>query len=184
MKKKQKKIKLQSIPRINRRLFTKWAEIVRNRAGIGKCEYCEKSVGEIGHGANPITKIDSHHLVSRKVKDCPLKFEILNGVAACPFCHKFGFNSFHNSPITTMSLLIKNHPERFNYVLDHFNDRIDLQNRDVLKEIEKCLDEKKSLDINSLKEIEAKNPRIKKEKKIKKTLFDEDTPDVPDLPTK
>ena len=170
-----KKKKLESIPKINRRLFKLWSEKVRSRAN-NSCEYCGKRVGELSIDGKPLIKVDSHHLQSRKIKDNPLKFDILNAVSVCPLHHKFSCNeSFHRSPIITINWLIKNHPERFNHVLEHFNDTVDLQNRDVLKEIEKCLNEGKSLDLNKLKEIESKYPRQpKKSKKPKETLFDKE----------
>lgn len=171
MKKKSKKVKLQSIPRINRRLFSKWSLIVRERAK-NCCEYCGKKVGENLDG-NKLIKVDAHHLQSRKIKDNPLKFDINNSVCVCPFHHRFSCNeSFHKAPVITINWLIKNHPERYNYVLEHFNDRVDLQNREVLKEIERCLDAKESLDINKLKDIAKQFPREVKERKNKEDLLD------------
>lgn len=167
-----KKKKLESIPKINRRLFKLWSENVRKGQ---KCEYCGRKVGELSLDGKPLIKVDAHHLQSRKIKDNPLKFDILNAVCVCPLHHKFSTNeSFHRSPVVTMNWLIKNHPERFNHVLKHFNDIVDLQNREVLKEIENRLNEGKSLDIDRLKEIEAKFPRKPKEIAPMGSLFDKD----------
>jgi len=168
-----KKIKLESLPKIKRRLFKLWSEAVRERAGF-KCEFCgieNKAININGIA----TKIDAHHLVSRKIKDFPLKFSIDMGVAVCPICHKWGIPSFHRDPITTITWLIKNKPERYNFVLNNINVRIDLDNRAVLAEIEARLIAKESLDLNKLKAIEQQFPReIKpKKEKIVGTLFED-----------
>lgn len=151
--KKVKKKKLDSIPKINRKLFKIWSIAVRERAG-NKCEFCGLGIGDIGQSGNPINKIDAHHFLSRDVKDCPLKFDIMNGVAACPFCHKFGMPSFHRDPITTITWLIEHYPERYNYVLTNSKIRVDLQNRKVLEQIEISLNAKQSLNLPNLQEIE------------------------------
>lgn len=159
--------KLESIPKINRRLFKLWSEQVRKRSN-NCCEYCNKKVGETDQEGKTLKKIDAHHLQSRKVKDNPLKFDIFNAVAVCPLHHKFSCNeSFHRAPVVTINWLIKKFPERFEHVLMHYNDTVDLQNREVLKEIEKCLNEGQKLDINKLKEIERNNPRQIASKKVK-----------------
>jgi hypothetical protein len=171
---RKKKKKLESIPKINRRLFKLWSEKVRARAK-NTCEYCGKKVGDLSEEGKPLVKVDAHHLQSRKISNNPLKWDLRNAVCACPLHHKFSCNeSFHRAPVITINWLMKNHPERFNYILEHFNDNIDLQNREVLKEIEKCLNEDLPLDIQKLKEIETANPRIIKNSKIEGNLFEEE----------
>jgi len=170
MKKTQKKKKLSSIPKINRRLFKLWSEAVRERAS-NQCEFCGKKKGEDnGHGI--INKLDAHHFLSRKIKDCPLKFDVRNGVMADPFHHKFGIPSFHRDPVTTITWLQKTRPSDYEFILTNTLFRVDLDNRFVLAEIEERLIAKEPLDLNKLKDIEAKNPRPKKEEKSKKTIFD------------
>jgi len=160
MKKNQKptkKVKLDSIPKINRRLFKLWSEAVKDRAN-NKCEFCGVAKGEDnGHGL--VNKLDSHHLLSRKIKNCPLKFDVRNGVLADPFHHKFGIPSFHRDPVTTITWLIKNRPENHKFVLENSLVTVDLDNRSVLAEIEKRLKAKEPLDIDKLKEIEKQFPR-------------------------
>lgn len=151
--KKEKKIKLTPIPKINRKLFKLWSEKVRERANK-KCEYCGIAIGEIGKNGKPINKLDSHHLVSRIKKNSFLKWDLNNGVCVCSGCHKFSEDSFHRSPITTIAWLIKNHPERFDYVVSNFNVKIDLENRLVLQEIESKLLEGKPLDLEILKKLD------------------------------
>jgi len=152
---KKKFKKLESIPKINRRLFNLWSEAVRDRAKR-KCEYCKienKAINRNGVS----TKLDAHHLISRKVKDLPLKFDINNGICLCSRCHKWGIPSFHKDPITTITWLMIHSPKRYNYVLNNVNTRVDLGNRKVLKEIERRLLAKEPLDLIKLKEIETES---------------------------
>ena len=174
--KKQKKKKLDSIPKINRHLFKLWSLAVRERAGH-KCELCGIAKGEIHInqlGKEIKTKIDAHHLLSRNVKDCPLKFDIMNGVAVDPACHKFSIPSFHRDPVYTITWLQKNCPDRYEHVLKYHKFTVDLQNRKVLEEIESKLKEQLPLDLDKLKAIEAEFPR-KVKVEIEDSLFDEFT---------
>jgi len=169
------KNKLKSLPRIHRRLFKLWSQLVREK---NKCEYCGISKGEIDKNGKILKKLDAHHYISRAKKNSYLKWDINNGVCVCSGCHKFYEDSFHRSPVTTMNWLIKTHPEKFNYILEHFNDKVDLDNRLILEEIEKRLLAKESLDIAKLKEIEKNFPRIVKDKTPKPTLWDDDDDDT------
>ena len=168
-KKKDTQKKLTKIPVIKRRLFKIWSEKVRERAGH-QCEYCGIKKGDKNKNGK-VTKIDAHHLLSRNVKNSPLKYDLFNGVAVCPICHKWGDDSFHRSSVTTMNWLLNNHPERYFYVLDTHNIKVDLENRNVLEEIERQLNSLEHLDIEKLKEIEASFPRpIKSVKPTLKTI--------------
>ena len=159
---KIKKKKLESTAKIRRRLFKLWSLIVRKNS---ECEFC--GIENKATNINGIsTKLDAHHLISRDVKDMPLKFEIKNGICLCPICHKWGMPSFHRDAITTITWLIKNHPDRYNYVLNNSSVRVDLDNRLVLEEIEKRLIAKESLDLERLKQIEKDFPREQKPKKL------------------
>lgn len=157
--KKEKKKKLESIPKINRRLFKLWSEIIRGRTGYS-CEYCGVKRGEKNKDGKPV-KIDAHHLMNRDVRNCPLKFSISNGVSVCAKCHKFSpDNSFHMNPVVTIDWLIKNSPERFNFVLNNFKKRVSLDDREVLNCIETSLNNKEDLNIDLLIEISKKNEKI------------------------
>lgn len=146
----RKKIKLESTAKIRRRLFKSWSLIVRQE---GKCELCGIEYKAINTNGK-ITKLDSHHLISRNIKNMPIKFDINNGICLCPICHKWGSLSFHRDPITTITWLIKNHPDKYNYVLNNCHIRVDLNNRLVLEEIEKRLMAKESLDLTKLIDID------------------------------
>jgi hypothetical protein len=177
IQKKTKKKKLDSLPKIKRKLFKIWSLAVRERAGH-KCEYCGIERGAIHinkKGASIKTKIDAHHLLSRDGKDCPLKFDILNSVAVCSSCHKFSFPSFHRDPITTIHWLRENRNERYEYVLKNASFKVDLDNRKVLEEIGNRINENLSLDLEKLKAIEEEFPRKKRVKvePIKGNMFDE-----------
>jgi len=173
MHKRPRKEKLESLPKIRKRLFKIWSEKCRERANH-KCEYCGRGKGDLNENGKPLVKVDAHHLQSRKISGNPLKWDLRNSVCVCPLHHKFSCNeSFHKSPIITIAWLIKNHPERFNYVLEHYNDTVDLDNRNILGEIEKCLNNNEPLNIDKLKEIEKNYPRKSPEIKIN-SLFEEE----------
>ena len=149
MSKKPAKKKLPSIPKINRKLFKLWSEKIKERSG-GVCEYCGIKVGEIGPNGKAINKLDSHHIISRMKKNSFLKWDLNNGIHVCPKCHKFGEDSWHRSPVTTIYWFIKNHPDRMEYLMANFNTKVDLQNRDILAAIEQSLINNQPIDINNL----------------------------------
>lgn len=129
---------------------------------------------------NPSSKIkcDSHHLLQKEIKDCPLKYEIKNSALLCSKHHKWdGEFSAHKSPIVFYDWFQKKYPDRYNFVLQNSAIRVDLDNRAVLEEIEKRLTNKESLDLQKLKDIEKANPRQPSKPKLKPigSLFDEDS---------
>jgi len=170
--KKVKKVKKKKLSTIRNRIFKLWSTTVLSRTDW-TCEYCGIKKGDINRNGK-IEKIDAHHLFSRNVKNAILKFDIRNGVAACPTCHKWGSNSFHRNPVVTMNWLLENSPSRFDFVLTHWMITIDLDNRKILEAIEEYLKEKKHLDIKALRDLELLYPRSKKKKKekIKGNLFE------------
>lgn len=175
----KKRKKQETIGKIHRRLFKKWSLIVRGSADHS-CEYCGIKKGDINKNGNnkngKPTKIDAHHLVSRNIKDTPLKFDKRNGIAVDPICHKFGEGSFHKAPVPTMEWFRHNRAEDHQFILENFHVKVDLDNRKVLAEIERCLDNDELLDYDRLKAIEAEFPRPSRKIKIEieGTLFDED----------
>lgn len=182
--KKPKKKKAVKLSTIRNRLFKIWSEAVRRRAG-DSCEYCGIKKGDIHvnkKGESITTKIDAHHLQSRDVKDNPLKFDIYNGISVCPSCHKFGEDSFHRCAPTTMNWLLTHSPERYFYVIENHKQRVDLDNKDVLAEIENQLNTLEHLNFEKLKAVEAEFPRVvnKRKPKIIGTLFDELDEDTED----
>ena len=168
--KSPKKPKVENIGKIHRRLFKLWSEAVRDKANHS-CEVCGIHRGENNVNNKP-TKIDAHHLYSRNIKDCPIKFDIRNGIAVDPICHKFGEKSFHKCPIFTSEWLKKNSPERFEFVLKYWNFRVDLENRKVLEQIESHLIKKEPLDLEKLREIETQYSRKSSKGIISGNIFE------------
>jgi hypothetical protein len=151
----KKRKKLDSIPKINRRLFKLWSEAVRGRVGF-KCEICGVERGAINESGKKI-KIDAHHFMNRDITDCPLKFDIRNGISLCPKHHKFSSDSsFHMNPVVTMDWVQKNRPDSFTFVLENYKTRVDLHNREILAEIEIRLAKSEPLDLQKLKGIKNK----------------------------
>jgi len=175
---KIKKKKLDSLPKIRRRILKSWSENVRTRDGF-TCTYCGvKSGTESKFNPGTKTKCDAHHILQKEIKDCPLKYEIMNGETLCSSCHKFnGEHSAHKSPIVFYDWFRKKYPDRYDFILKNSGIRVDLDNRFVLEEIEQILLKKESLNLEKLKEIERNNPRQKKEerKEERGTLFDPDS---------
>ena len=125
--------KLKSVAVIRRRLLRLWSEAVRSRVGY-KCEVCGLKRGTIVN--EKAVKIDAHHIISKLIKDSPLKYDIRNGVSVCTSCHKFGPNSFHKNPIRTITWLMDNRPLDYAFLLDNDALRVNLDDRGVLEEIE------------------------------------------------
>ena len=171
MKAKTKKPKIKKISTIRKRLLREWSEAVRSRVDF-TCELCGKKKSDFNEkGVHE--KIDAHHFLAKEIKDCPLKFDIRNGVAVCPFCHKFGIPSFHRDPIRTITWLMQNRPNDYAFVRDNAYIRIDLENRKVLEEIEMRLLAKEPLDLEKLKKIEERFCRNTKKPELEGNIFDQ-----------
>ena len=115
---------------LRRRLLRLWSEAVRRRDGC-KCIYCGST-----------EKPQAHHLCPKSCKDSKLRYDIMNGVTLCSLHHKYSNKiSAHKSPIIFAEWLRNNRFEQYNYVLDNYNEEIDLDNLEVLLSIEKELNE-------------------------------------------
>ena len=176
--KKTKKKKLDPIPKINRRLFRLWSEAVRENAGH-QCEYCHIKRGDINENGKK-TKIDSHHFYSRDIKNCPLKWDIRNGIAVCPTHHKFsGDFSAHRTSIIFYEWIRTNYPDNYKFVIDNYTIRVDLHSREILAAIENHLKNKEPLDLEKLLKIDADVQTKKAEKTLDKgSLFDDTNEDT------
>ena len=130
------KIKLKSLPAIKRRIFKLVSLICRERAGY-KCEVCGMKKGDL-HNSKP-QRVEAHHIFSRSIKDSPMKFDIKNLICLCTLCHKTGNKSAHKNPVWFGEWLRINKPEQYTYVLEHFEDTVDLDDRNILDIIEKNL---------------------------------------------
>lgn len=174
---KYKKVKLDSLPKIRRRLLKLWSEAVRERDAFSCC-FCGVKKGDVNQ-FNPDlkVKIDAHHALQKEIKDCPLKYSIDNGISLCPSHHKFnGETSAHKSPIVFYDWFKKQYPDRYDFILKNSGFRIDLDNRKVLGEIENRLIAKEQLDLNKLQQIEKEFPREnKKTTEDPGNIFDPET---------
>jgi hypothetical protein len=136
-----------------------WSQKVKEKDGFA-CIYCGAKVGDINKNNKKI-KCDSHHLLSRDIKNSPLKFDIRNSALLCPEHHKFsGIFSAHRSPINFYEWFRASRPEQYKFVLENTNVRVDLENLEVLNYIEECLLTNKLIDIAALVEIDKKTKPI------------------------
>lgn len=133
-----KKKKLESIPKIHRRLYKLALNLCREIANH-TCIVCGMKKGDLYNGKPQ--RVESHHLFSRHFKNSPLKFDLMNLICLCTLHHKTGDHSAHKNPIWFGEWLRINKPEMYEYVLKHCDDRVDLDNRDILYEIEAKLKE-------------------------------------------
>jgi hypothetical protein len=140
------------VSKLKRSLMKLWSEKVRARDGFS-CVYCGKKTGDQNASGTKV-KCDAHHYLSRDIKNCPLKFDIRNGITLCPEHHKFsGTFSAHKSPINFYEWLKNTRPEHHKFVLDNTNFRADLDNIDILFYIKECIENCRDLDFNTLVEL-------------------------------
>ena len=90
--------------------------------------------------------------MSRSNKDCPLKWDLRNLVALCTEHHKFGKRSAHKHGIWFAEELKKIRPDDYKWIIEHTDDEANMSNRENLEYIEKCLSEKKPIDLKELKQ--------------------------------
>jgi len=110
--KRKKKVTLAKVRRLTLAL---WSKKVRQRAE-DKCEVCGKPEGFINPKGNPV-HLNAHHIEDKANQR--LRFDIDNGIALCPSCHKFGRDSAHRSPIWFVEWLLRYATPRYSYVLAH-----------------------------------------------------------------
>lgn len=140
------------ISKLKRSMMKLWSEKVRMRDGFA-CVYCGKKTGDLNENDKKV-KCDAHHYLSRDIKDCPLKFDIRNGITLCPEHHKFsGTFSAHKCPINFYEWLKNKRPEHHKFVLENTNFRADLDNAEVLNYINYCLENSIDIDLEALKEL-------------------------------
>jgi len=74
-------------PLTDKKLLEYWGKAVKERAGH-KCEYPECNVN--------YTQLHPHHFYSRRI--VPMRYNIDNGIALCPYHHTLGPYAAHNDP--------------------------------------------------------------------------------------
>lgn len=129
--KKTKRVKLEPLPKIKRRLHKLW--LIRVRALWGnKCAIS----GDTGPGV----LLHCHHIENRNT--CKrLRYDPLNGILLTPYHHKWGKDSAHKGGIWFAAWLRKHHRPIYRYVLKNRREDINLDNREVLHKIEAALTE-------------------------------------------
>lgn len=134
----KKKTKLKSTPSIRRKLFKIASLKCREKAKFA-CEICGMVVGTIHPITNKKQKVEAHHVMSRSNKGSPLKFDLRNLVCLCTEHHKTGKRSAHKHGLWFANWFLNNRPDDAKWIIEHTDDIIDLNNRDILAYIEKCL---------------------------------------------
>lgn len=132
--KKVKKVKLESPPKIRRRIMKLWSEKVREAHGF-RCAICGLKSGEVINGKPQ--KTDAHHIEDRR--NHSLSFDFLNGICLCVRHHKFGENAAHRSLVYFSKWLQNIRPKQYEYILENRNKKIDLNSREELYKIEQRL---------------------------------------------
>lgn len=148
----KKRKKLVPKPKLRKKLFALWSISCREQADF-KCEFCGiKKDQKLENGR--VGKIDAHHLLNRYINNSPLKFDTRNSIAICALHHKYCCStSAHKAPIVFYEWLRLNKPYKYNFVLEHKDARVNLNNRTVLEYIHSCLVNKELLDYEVLKQM-------------------------------
>lgn len=128
------------IRRLKNKLLKLWSIKVKERAG-NKCET---------PGCNATEKINAHHIETYMMHP-GLRYDLRNGVAACPGCHKFFKNSWHKSFIFAYKHMTQYRQEDLQYLANYKDDNEELT-------IEKL--EQKIKEMEAIKFPEQPNPAI------------------------
>lgn len=133
-KKASKKVKLESLPKIRRRLMRLWTERVHKDQG-GVCAVCGKVHGEPDPKTGKASFMNAHHIEPRATC-AALRYDPKNGILLCPSCHKFGRNSAHKGTIWFITWLQNNRKDQYDYVMKHRDDVVNINDRTYLKTVE------------------------------------------------
>lgn len=136
-KKKSKRIRLEPLAKIRRRLMRLWTERV-HRDQDGLCAVCEKRHGEVDPKTGKPTFMNAHHIEPRAT--CArLRYDPMNGILLCPSHHKFGRDSAHKGTVWFADWLQKNRPQQYAYILAHRNENVNVNDRAYLAQVEAML---------------------------------------------
>lgn len=133
-KKKTRKPRLESLPKIRRRLMRLWTETV-HRMHDGKCAICGKVHGEVDPKTGRPSYMNAHHIEPRATC-AALRYDPMNGILLCPSCHKFGRNSAHKGTIWFITWLMNNRRDQYDYIMAHRDDVVNINDRAYLAGIE------------------------------------------------
>ena len=126
-----KKIKLESKAKIRRRLFKLWSQKCMILNG-NVCATTGAVRGSVLDGKTVI--LDAHHIEGRQCQG--LRYDVLNSIALAKGAHKFSRYSPHKGALWFGEWLRTHRPLQYAYVLAHRDDKIDLEDREVLYAIE------------------------------------------------
>lgn len=146
MKKKKEK----KIPVIKRRLLKIACQKCRERANH-TCEICGMKAGEIYNGKPQ--KVEAHHIMSKSNKSSPLKYDLRNLICLCTNHHKFGLRSAHKHGLWFAKELIRIRPQDADWIIEHTDDSVDLEDRVILADIENRLKNDLPLNLNKIQKI-------------------------------
>lgn len=100
-----RKRKANPLRTLERKQLKLWSKAVKERAN-NRCEWCGK-----------IEYLNSHHIISKRYK--PLRFDLSNGIALCPRCHKFGIGiAAHENPLRVFLWLKENRPTAVQHLIE------------------------------------------------------------------
>lgn len=123
---KPKRLKKEKLSTIRNRLMKLWiarcVEIYDH-----KCAICGDEV-----------KPNAHHIVNRDISPA-LRFDPNNSIALCARCHKFHRKSAHKNGVWFANWLLTHAPMQHQYILDHTDDMININDRDQLYKFEEKL---------------------------------------------
>ena len=123
---KPKRIKKEKLSTIRNRLMKLWicrcVEIYDH-----KCAVCGDEV-----------KPNAHHIVNRDISPA-LRFDPNNSIALCASHHKFGLKSSHKNGVWFANWLFTHAPRQHQYILDHTDDLININDRETLYKLEAIL---------------------------------------------
>lgn len=117
MPSKSKKI---TIPKLKKKAYKIWSEIVRKR---GFCELCGKKYKQIRENGKPVI-LNAHHIIGRE--NLKLSWNILNGISLCSYCHKFSKIGPHKGGIIFSDWYQKKYPNNYKYLLETYSQSIEL----------------------------------------------------------
>lgn len=158
---KRKKLAKTSV--IRRRIMRKWSEKVRSSTDF-RCAVCGMKNGEIINGKKQ--KVEAHHIVSRDIHNSAMKFELLNGIPLCTHHHKFGNISAHKNMVWFVHWLKNHRPLQYDFIIENHQNKIDLNNREILQQIEEKMDspiteqEFAILNLKDMEDLESKKQYI------------------------
>lgn len=144
----KKKKKLKNIATIKRRLFRLASQKCRESAN-DRCEICGMKKGDILTETGKPQRVEAHHVMSRDNINSPLKYDLRNLICLCTRHHKTHLFSAHKHALWFAEEFKKIRPDDYQWILDHSNDKVNLDDRNVLEIIEKCLKQNLPLDLES-----------------------------------